>query len=107
MTLTPVTNGPKLLTAVDQDLFSSQTNLKHYEAVIYVSNLVANDIVIITVYDNDITAAAEVVDREIKIVGSNPGKTVRINWIPSTGFRVAARQIQGSFKTINFTLYNS
>lgn len=94
MTLTTA-DGSLLLTALEQDLFASQTSLQLYNTKIFLNTLADSDEIVIRIYNNDINDSdtEKIIDVQT-IVGRDvngiPG--VNIPWLPDNSYRVTVQQ---------------
>lgn len=95
------------MNGTEQNLFSSQVLIKHYSTKIFFDNLVAGDLIIIRVYDEDVDAGIEKKYRTTPVEGLQVDPEILVNWIPSSSYRVTCQQTTGTNKTITFALYSS
>lgn len=109
MTLTEDSFSTQLLTASEIFLFAEETTLNHYETVIFLDALAVDDILEIKTYVEDPNTSTLKLDRTVRVAGVQNNPAFRINWIPSTGYRVSITQVFAptSFKTIGWVLYSS
>lgn len=107
MALTVEAFGQLVLDGTEQNLFPSETTLKHYSTKIFFNTLVANDKVIVRVFDFDEQNSVERLYRTTAVVGVRITPELLINWIPSSSYRVTVQQTNTAFKTISWALYSA
>lgn len=107
MALELVDNDELLMNGTEQELFPSQTGLKHYSTKIFFDELEAGDEITVRVYDLDEFAVTEKKYRTEHVEGAQINPELLFNWIPSSSYRITCQQITGSNKTITWALYTS
>jgi len=107
MVLEIISADSLIMNGVEQELFSSQTELAHYSIKVFLDELVSGDEVLLRVYDKDEEAGVEKKYRTTEIQGFQVNPETLINWIPSSSYRVTIQQITGPNKTITWALYKS
>ncbi len=106
MVLELADNNEKLMNGTEQELFPSQTELKHYSTKIFFDEMELGDEIIVRVYDKDEFAGAEKIYRTELVQGVQKSNRL-FNWIQSSSYRVTCQQISGTNKTITWALYTS
>lgn len=96
------TPGTILMDGTEQNLFASQTTLQHYATWIFFHNLLANDSIEIRVYVNDQQSALERVYDFLEIPGPVDDPAVFFPFVPTNSYRVTAKQIAGTNRTITW-----
>ncbi len=104
MVLTSVDNDELLMNGTEQNLFSSQVALKHYQTNVFFDELVGGDEILVRVYIEDKFAALEKRYRTEIVRGLQDNPARLANWLPTGSYRVTAQQIAGVNKTITWEL---
>ena len=91
----------------ETNLFASQTILQHYSTKIFFDEMVANDVIILRVYDYDEDDAVEKVYRTVTLEGVQDDPEVMINWIPSSSYRVTCELTSATSRTVTWALYTA
>jgi hypothetical protein len=107
MALTQTAGVSPTLDGTEQNLFSSQTTLKHYAMWAFLHTLGAGDTVIIRVYANDPQSSTERLYDEATYSGTQSSPAVYIPYIQTNSFRVTVERTAGTVSTINFARIES
>ena len=107
MVLTEGANGSIVADGTEQNLFASQTVLKHYVTWLFVNNMVDGDELTVRTFVNDVNASLEKIYEEQIIFDSQSEVAVFLPFVPTDSYRVTIQQGVGPFKTFTWVRYES
>ena len=96
-------NGSKTMTGAEDDLFASQTTLKHYATHIFLHNMTSTDVIIIRVYIKDVDTGVEKLYISPTTSGVQGDADVYVPFMPTSSYRVTCEQTAGTFRAIPWT----
>lgn len=105
MVLTPLDNDSIVMDGNEQNLFSSQSTLRFYEADVFFNAMTFGDEIVVRVYEEDVNPSTEKSYLTIPLRGVQDDPTFLVNFIPAQSYRVTCQQTNTSYKTITWQLY--
>ena len=96
-------NGSKTMTGAEDNLFVSQTTLKHYATHVFLHNMTSTDTIIIRVYVKDVDTGVEKLFITATATGVQSDPDVFVPFLPTSSYRVTCEQTAGTNRAIPWT----